>query len=309
MHELPSGCAVRTATEEDLAAIGDLLLAHDRRHGQVTTIDADFVRFQWSTEGFDPTNDTWLVERDGVVIGYALTLPEGPERVRSWGLVHPDHLGSGIGSTLFGLIESPARERLASATDPILDHAIDTVDRAAADLVRAREFEHVRSFRHMHIDLEDPIDPGERPPGIEIRALDANRDLRAVHAIMVEAFRQEWRYRVVPFDEWFEQEVSTPSADLDFWLVATAGDRPVGALTGFLWSGGGWIGELGVLPEHRGRGIASTLLRRSFAAFASRGLPHARLNVDAANPTDAVRLYERAGMRAVRSWELYERRL
>jgi predicted GNAT family acetyltransferase len=33
------------------------------------------------------------------------------------------------------------------------------------------------------------------------------------------------------------------------------------------------------------------------------------LNVDAANPTGAVRLYERLGMRTVRGWDVYEKRV
>ena len=33
------------------------------------------------------------------------------------------------------------------------------------------------------------------------------------------------------------------------------------------------------------------------------------LNVDAANPTGAVRLYERLDMRTVRGWDVYEKRV
>jgi hypothetical protein len=69
-----------------------------------------------------------------------------------------------------------------------------------------------------------------------------------------------------------------------------------------VWGDRGWVGELGVLKPWRGRGIASALLRRAFATFAARELPRVMLNVDAANPTGAVRLYERLGMRTVRGW-------
>jgi hypothetical protein len=34
-----------------------------------------------------------------------------------------------------------------------------------------------------------------------------------------------------------------------------------------------------------------------------------RLNVDADNPTGAVALYERVGMRKVRGWDIYEKRI
>ena len=52
----------------------------------------------------------------------------------------------------------------------------------------------------------------------------------------------------------------------------------------------------------RGRGIGAALLDTSFSAFEERGLSLARLNVDSANETGAVRLYERVGMKPVRTW-------
>jgi ribosomal protein S18 acetylase RimI-like enzyme len=51
------------------------------------------------------------------------------------------------------------------------------------------------------------------------------------------------------------------------------------------------------------------LLRRSFAMFAGRGVRRVILNVDAGNATGATALYERAGMRVVNRWDLWERLL
>ena len=57
----------------------------------------------------------------------------------------------------------------------------------------------------------------------------------------------------------------------------------------------------------RGRGIGSALLRRSFATFAERGTPRVLLNVDFENPTGAMALYEKVGMRAVRGYDVFEK--
>ncbi len=111
----------------------------------------------------------------------------------------------------------------------------------------------------------------------------------------MEAFSEEWGYRPVTFEEWVGNEVEVPSFDPGLWLLATEGDEAVGALTGVVWGDRGWVGELGVLAPWRRRGIASALLRRAFATFASRGLPRVMLNVDSENSTGAVRLYERRG--------------
>jgi mycothiol synthase len=168
----------------------------------------------------------------------------------------------------------------------------------------------VRTFRHLQIDLDGSRrDPGEPPPGTRIRGIEPERDLRRVHAILVEAFSQEWGYRVIPFEEWIGLEVETPSYDPSLWLLATDGNEAVGALSGVVWGDRGWVGELGVRASWRGRGIASSLLRRAFATFASRGLARVMLNVDSENSTGAVRLYEGVGMRTLRAWDVYEKRV
>ena len=124
----------------------------------------------------------------------------------------------------------------------------------------------------------------------------------------MDAFRDEWGYRAVSFEEWKGNEVETPSYDPAFWFVAEDESGPVGAVSGLIWGELGWVGELGVRKPWRGRGIAAALLRRSFSTFGSRGLGRVRLNVDADNSTGAVALYERVGMRKVRGWEIYEKR-
>jgi ribosomal protein S18 acetylase RimI-like enzyme len=69
----------------------------------------------------------------------------------------------------------------------------------------------------------------------------------------------------------------------------------------------GWIRILGVLPEYRRRGLGQALLRHSFGEFARRGANAVGLGVDAENPTGAVRVYERAGMRVERTNLLFEK--
>jgi ribosomal protein S18 acetylase RimI-like enzyme len=60
------------------------------------------------------------------------------------------------------------------------------------------------------------------------------------------------------------------------------------------------VGTLSVRREWRRRGLGVSLLQRAFAALYDRGLPTIGLGVDAENPTGALGLYERAGMRKIR---------
>ena len=54
---------------------------------------------------------------------------------------------------------------------------------------------------------------------------------------------------------------------------------------------------VGTLPDHRGRGLATALLSRVLHLSRGAGYVTASLNVDTANPTGALGIYERAGFR------------
>jgi mycothiol synthase len=311
MAPLRAGYELRPATLDDLDGVAATLLADDLADVGESHFDADFVRDQWSLPGVELSEDGWVItDPNGTIVAHALVSPDGEGKLKSWGVVHPEHRGVGVGSALLDRMEARASERLRGLPGAVLHTAVTDTDTAGAALVRSHGFAHVRTFRHLRIDLDgSPRDPGEPPPGIEVAGIEPDRDLRRVHAIFVEAFSGEWGYRVVPFEEWFGNEVEVPSFDPSLWLLATAGDEAAGALTGVVWGDRGWVGELGVLAPWRGRGIASALLRRAFATFAARGLPRVMLNVDSENSTGAVRLYERVGMRTARAWDVYEKRL
>ncbi|MCI0633369.1 MAG: GNAT family N-acetyltransferase [Actinobacteria bacterium] len=308
MHSFPDGYRVRPASPDDVPAIAEVLLADDVQDTGRSVYDADFVRNQWAVPGFDPVEDGRLVLGPGdAVMGFGNVLPESETRVKSWGVVHPRHRGLGIGSALFGWIESRASERLAGIAGATFEHSINDVDGSARAIVLGRGLTLVRSFRHMQIDLDGPRDAGSPPAGTLIRGIEAESDLRRAHAIFVEAFEDEWGYRVIPFEEWRALEVDSPGFDPSLWLLATEGGETVGALNASSDERRGWIGEVGVRRAWRGRGIGSALLLRSFATFAERGTPRVLLNVDFENPTGAMRLYEKVGMRAVRGYDVYEK--
>ena len=311
MRRLPDGYEIRPPTFEDVDRVAEMLLADDLADLGESDVDADFVRNQWSAPGVDLSRDAWLItDPNATIVAHANLSPDGEGKLKSWGVVHPEHRARGLGAALLDRLEARATERLRDIASAVLHIGLTDTDTAAASLVRARGFEHVRTFRHLQIDLDrSPRDPGEPPPGIEIRGIEPERDLRRVHAIFVEAFSGEWGYRPIPFEEWIGLEVETPSYDPSLWLLATDGDEAVGALSGVVWGDRGWVGELGVRTPWRGRGIASALLRRAFATFASRGLPRVMLNVDSENSTGAVRLYEGVGMRTLRAWDVYEKRV
>ena len=76
---------------------------------------------------------------------------------------------------------------------------------------------------------------------------------------------------------------------------------PCGTIQGLCGMGGmGSIQNIGTLPEHRGQGLATSLILRALRGFQEGGLRKATLEVTANNQR-AVRLYQSLGFRLART--------
>lgn len=305
---LPAGHELRPPTQDDLEPVAEVLIASELDDAGQVVLGEDFLRGEWSRSGFDPATDALVaVDALGTIVGYVQAVAEEPAVVESWGVVHPERRGQGIGSSLLDGIEQRVSDLLTGHPSGRFRHAIDAGDLAAAAMLEARGFRPARHFWHMQIDLSGVAEPGPAPEGIHIAAIDAPDDLPAVHAVLHEAFAGDLGDHPEPFDRWVEEETASPSYDPTLWLLAWELGGPVGALTASVGDDRGWVGWLGVVERCRGRGIAAALLRRSFAAFAGRDVGRVTVNVDAQNPTGATALYERVGMRVVKRWDQWER--
>ena len=87
------------------------------------------------------------------------------------------------------------------------------------------------------------------------------------------------------------------------------GEEPVGAALCYNYSDEGWVRQIAVLRQWRGRGIALQLLYHIFGEFYRRGVRRVGLVVDSQNATGATHLYERAGMHSTLQLDTYEKKL
>jgi mycothiol synthase len=306
--ELPAGYQLRVPALDDRDAVADVLIADELDEAGQIVLGVDFLRAEWSRVGFNLAADAWVVtDGAGAIVGYVQARLEESSLVECWGVVHPGHRGRGIGSVLLDLTEERAAGLQAGLGSGRLRHAINAGDRAAAAMLQARGLRLVRHFWHMQIDLAGQFEPGPPPEGIKITGIEPPGDLPVIHAVLDKAFADHWGHQPEPFDRWAGDQMGSPGYDPALWLLATTAGQPAGALIGHVGDHRGWVDYLGVLAPYRGRGVGAALLRRSFATFTGRGARHVILNVDAENTTGATVLYERAGMRVINRWDLWER--
>jgi ribosomal protein S18 acetylase RimI-like enzyme len=130
------------------------------------------------------------------------------------------------------------------------------------------------------------------PAGVRVRTFEP-ADAETVHAFLDTEYASWDRgYVPMPHGEWVDFMLGDYDFDPTVWWVAETDSGLVGCA---LHWGSGWVKDVAVRESERGRGIAGSLLRRGFAEFARRGVGRIGLKVDAANPTGAIRLYERLG--------------
>ena len=133
---------------------------------------------------------------------------------------------------------------------------------------------------------------------------------RRVYDAEMASFADTWMFAPDPYESWLHWMVEEPSFDRSLWFVA----EQDGELAGIILSrapenepGLGWVRILGVLPEHRRRGLGQALLSTYSPSSRTVGSSAVGLGVDAENPTGAVSVYERAGMHVERTNLIFEK--
>jgi ribosomal protein S18 acetylase RimI-like enzyme len=280
---------VRTLRADDLPEVVRLMGMH-----WPEPVEEDVVRRGWTAPGVDPKLDGRL-EPDG----YAFVENFPDERVWIDLFGSPSH-------DLYDWAESRARE----LGTRILTGAWSSNEAVLAEL-RQRGFRPVRHSHRMQIDLTgDPPAP-EWPESVDVRAFRPG-DERVFYDLEQETFRDTWEPLEETFEEWRHWMLDSPAFAPELWFLAVSGDEPIGIAICHPRPASedlGWVRVLGVRRSWRRRGVGRALLLHAFSELRRRGFRRAGLGVDAESITGANLLYERAGMRVVARFDVYEKGL
>ena len=283
----------RPATRDDLDAVTGLYRAYDAAvRGFVDTEPAD-VLLDWDEPGFDLATGTLVLEADGRVVGYAVRSGRDADSVADLSL-----RDAGLEDRLLAWLEAFASP---------LEHYAPDADPPLGALFARRGWTPARRFWRMRRELDQPVPEPAWPAGVEVHDLRRPDDERAVHALVQACFAEIGGEHERPFEQWAAYLLDAERFDPSLCLVATVDGQVVGAALGQQTPEHGFVRQLAVDPACRGRGLALALLHESFRRHRDRGLPATVLGVDAGNPTGALALYEKAGMRVVEQFTRWER--
>lgn len=305
---LPHGLQARPAAGADLEDVVALCRRCDVADLGAPDTETDDIQAAWRRPGFDLSRDTVLVLTGaGEAVGYGDVF-DGRE---AFGMVDPGWRGRGIGAWLLRRIERMARERRDDRTrdDRTLEVSAPHADRAFRQLAQREGYRQGRSSWLMRLDMAEPPPVPAWPDGVALRPFVREADARAVHRLVQDAFADIGNQPARSFEFWERTSLERDDFDPSLWFLAVAGDGLVGANLCFAGPTGGFVAQLAVRRDRRGRGLGLALLRHGFVELYRRGERQVWLYVDTENRTGATRLYERAGMRVEHRFDFWVKRL
>ncbi|TWF82477.1 mycothiol synthase [Pseudonocardia hierapolitana] len=320
VSDLPDDLLARPLRASDAERWAALLQAVEEVDRRNENLDAEDCAEELADPELDLERDTLLVlDGDGRAVAYQVVrLRAGPPpepRLHVDAAVHPAHRRRGIGTALTAAARRRADELGAAVVTRLAESASDAI--ALAECAGMRP---ARWWSELLRDLAVPVEPLPPPAGITVVGLGPpyeaarwDEPLRLAHN---SAFAGHWGSAAVGPTAWAHHRTGTRAFRPGNSAVALTGD---GSIAGYVLSyefpadtarNGArdlYVGTVGTLPAHRGRGIAGALLAHVLQGAAAQGYATASLTVDAENPTGALGVYDRAGFRLHRREVTYVR--
>ncbi|MFD7023999.1 GNAT family N-acetyltransferase [Promicromonospora sukumoe] len=330
------GLTWRPATREDVPVWLALRNLIARADAEPYVETAEEIEEIFDGTWRDMTRDSLLgFDADGALVawGYVASPPGDVTTVRSftWGGVHPDRRGEGIGREVLAWSIGRARQLLAaSGKDVPARIAVFAEDNGPASKQRLYERAGME-VRRYYSDLARPLTGPDAAPVPEVvltgslrlapwsEALD-----EATRLAHNDAFRDHWGSQPQTREQWAERAGFAPqwsfvvlddARDVDALLASPDTEPETAAalrageplVVGYSLAGHypedfavrgysfGYTDILGARRSYRGRKAALAALAAGMRAFAADGMQYAALDVDTANPSGAHGLYASLG--------------
>ena len=322
---MTNNISIRTYRPGDLPALVALINEADEIDQMERATTLEQMEHEMSFPDYFAATDCFLAWHNGRLVGYAdlllVTEESSPEAtVYTWGLVHPEWRRQGLGRRLMDRLYQRATERLVEVKDkPVhFQGSARDIEQDRQTLFESLGMERVRYFVNLARPINNGLPPVELPAGYRLRTFDRARDAEAVWRVDNAAFQDHWGFNGFPLDA-FRHWIEEPHFRPELWFLAE--EEATGEIVGlglnkidpdWITQTGrqeGYINTLGVLREHRKKGLGTALLAQSLRTLRQAGMEAAHLHADAENLTGAVRLYERLGFKLRKTSMAYRKEM
>lgn len=273
--------AVRRLTAAVIEADGGLPLAMTDEFLQGRYFSAPSTLGAWDHAG-------------GLLACAAVQIATAPHEQRALivGQVHPAVRRRGLGTFLIDWSVTQARALLAAKPSDqahLLCIASESLNEGAERLYAKHGFTQQFGELVMRHTLEAPLPAAVLQDDITLVEWSVERA-----DLFFEAYGMSFRDRP-GFPGWNAQQwIEWVAADDDFLPALSLLAIRDGRAVGFIVCSAGWIVQVGVRPEQRGRGVASGLVAEVLRRFRASGADQVLLDVNMNNPS-AERVYARLG--------------
>lgn len=306
MTQLDEQITLRPPERKDAQAVFDLMIACDIAEYGEPDSDIDDLLDDWSD--IDLTRNAWLAyNKQNELVGYAAIYQDSREVFHFDLYVHPALAKPGLNEELIDQCEKRTQvilyeKKWEQATASII---VAGSNQKSKQLVEKLGYTILIYHFGMAIHFENPPSAPVWLEGISLRSVDPEKDDRLIYDFIQNAFERPGR--IAPsFEGWRDFMLGASNFRSDVWFLAYYNNELVGAALCFAYPEYGWVRQLGVKPDWRGKGIGSALLQHAFGVFYTLGFSSVRLVVESEN-VNAFHLYESVGMKCIRRYAEYQK--
>jgi len=258
---------------------------------------------------FSPQKDLFIAASDARLVGYlSVTLEPGIQRALLEGMVHPRHRRKGIATKLL----SGGMQRVKSSGVRVAQICVLENNAAAKNFLTKLEFQYIRNFFEMRLDIRSALLPVVKQNAITSRRLKQDEE-GLLTKIQNRCFTDSWGFNPNTTEE-IAYRLNMQGRSPDDVILTFLEDR----LVGYCWTlrnseenaksvkSKALIHMLGVDPDYRNQEIGKAILLSGLEDLKDKGTEIVELTVDCENRA-ACSLYESVGFEIYAKTEWYEK--
>lgn len=295
----PSKTELRPFKWSDLQSFSDLLNRLGRHGLRRWSETPQQVRSELDSMRLNPEQHMFVIDSDGVVCGYALTVLE-PDIGRAVAGVGVDTAFKDWAGELTDLcIETARSENL-----PVVHVAVQHDSIEPVDIYREKGFREIMAHLEMSLSREDATNLRDvlLPEGFAVRPMKSSAEALMLTRIQNRVFDGHWGFSKNSPDE-VQARLNLPVTGPEAVLFIESGEGDVAA---YIWTALEWerdhttghIWMTGVLPEFRKSGLGKAVVQAGIKRLFAAGAADIHLEVVADNDA-AVTIYKAMGFRPI----------